>query len=495
MFSELFEPAPYMRPFLNVGFPFDILTGTYYTGKDGESICNGGVQHFVGVAGGGNLFKSTILHWLHLKVCANYIRNKGLVYDTEPPSCTRARYTELATTISRELAKQMVDKLLMTDITKVVGNVFFAKFKEAVEKKLAGGKDAWGTTPFLDEDGKNIKTLWPTTTEIDSLSMMTLDVVDKILEENEIGESGANIEAMKGMAAKTQMLIQIPKLTSSSNTYMLMSAHTGRTYQLDPRAPTPKQLSFMKQDQKMKNVPEKFSFLTNTLWEALTASPLINRTTKAPEYPRGPEDAMSGDTDLMLVTIRNLRNKSGPTGMPFELIVSQSEGFLQELTALNYLKNYERFGLGGHDKSYYLEIYPECKLQRTTVRGKINLDPKLCRALCITGELLQIQQVWKRLPEEFKCTPKQLYEDLIALGYDWDQLLSETRGHWIYKEDEANEPKHFLSTKDLLMMRIGKYQPKWAKLVKPATDAKVVVLPKEGLADGKKESFDLGVVA
>ena len=48
---------------------------------------------------------------------------------------------------------------------------------------------------------------------------------------------------------------------------------------------------------------------------------MINRTTKAPEYPRNSNDDLSGNTDLMLVTFSNLRAKNGPSGMPFELII------------------------------------------------------------------------------------------------------------------------------------------------------------------------------
>lgn len=65
MFDK-FPRAPSMRPFLNIGFPFDIQTGKYYTGKNGESILNGGLQHVTGIGGGGNLYKSTLLHFMHL---------------------------------------------------------------------------------------------------------------------------------------------------------------------------------------------------------------------------------------------------------------------------------------------------------------------------------------------------------------------------------------------------------------------------------------------
>jgi hypothetical protein len=57
------------------------------------------------------------------------------------------------------------------------------------------------------------------------------------------------------------------------------------------------------------------------------------------------------------------------------------------------------------------------------------------------------------------CTPKQLHDDLVALGYDWDVLLK-TRGWWSMDNDSQDLPP-FLSTMDLLRMRKGLYHPYW----------------------------------
>jgi len=458
MFDK-FPRAPSMRPFLNIGFPFDIQTGKYYTGKDGESILNGGLQHVTGIGGGGNLYKSTVLHYMHLIALERYGAACGMVYDTEPPSCNYPRFEQLSKRMLRLTEGSLRDRLLLTDSTVIVGNKWFKQLKEAIDFKLKSGKDGYAETPFLDEKGNKIKTLLPNLISIDSMSMFTSDNVQDILDENEIGASGANIEAMRGQGAKTQMLVQLPDMATGSNTFIMMTAHAGKQYQMDPRTPLQKQLTFLKQDVKFKNVPEKFLFLTNNLWYAVAASPMINRTTKAPEYPRNSNDDLSGNTDLMLVTFSNLRAKNGPSGMPFELIISQSEGYLRELSALHYLKNSDRFGLGGHDRAYFCHLRPDVSLQRTTVRSKIDGDAKLGRAIEICAELCQITNLWLDTPASVLCTPEELYRDIAAMGYDWEELL-DTRGFWVYENDK--HPQNFLSTKDLLMMRVGKYQPKWA---------------------------------
>ena len=474
MFDK-FPRAPSMRPFLNIGFPFDIQTGKYYTGKNGESILNGGLQHVTGIGGGGNLYKSTLLHFMHLTALDRYAAARGMVYDTEPPSCNYPRFEQLSARMPRLAGDDLKERLLLTDSTVIVGNKWFKQLKEAIDFKLKSGKDGWADTPFLDEAGKPIRTLLPNIISIDSMSMFTSDNVQDILDENEIGASGANIEAMRGQGAKTQMLVQLPDMATGSNTFIMMTAHAGKQYQLDARTPLQKQLTFLKQDVKFKNVPEKFLFLTNNLWYAVGASPMINRTTKAPEYPRNSSDDLSGDTDLMLVTFSNLRAKNGPSGIPFEVIISQSEGYLQALSALHYLKNNDRFGLGGHDRAYFCELRPDVSLQRTTVRGKLDSDAKLARAVEICAEICQMQNLWSNLPADLFCTPKELYDDLRMMGYDWEQLL-DTRGYWVYENDK--HPQNFLSTKDLLMMRAGKYQPKWATRNTSVAPVTNVVEPK-----------------
>ena len=259
------------------------------------------------------------------------------------------------------------------------------------------------------------------------------------------------------------MLMQIPTLTGASNSYVIATAHVGDKHQLDPYAPIVKKLSFLKGNSVFKNVPEKFSFLTNNLWYVLSVQILQNKGTKAPEFPRSPNDNLVGDTDLQMITVQNLRAKAGPTGMPFDIIVSQSEGVLVGLTEFNYIKSFNRYGLGGHDRSYYLELVPDITMQRTTVRGKINESAKLKRALEITSEMCQMVNLNFPQSAEVMCTPKELYEGLKEKGYDWDVLLN-TRGYWIFNGHKDALP--FLSTLDLLRMNKGLYKPYWLKTKK-----------------------------
>jgi hypothetical protein len=195
------------------------------------------------------------------------------------------------------------------------------------------------------------------------------------------------------------------------------------------------------------------------------AAPLLSKSTKAPEYPhRGHEH--EGDTDLCSVMIRNLRSKTGQSGRVLELIVSQSEGVLPGLTEFHSLRENDWFGINGDIKNCSLVLYPEQKLTRTTVRDLIESDKKLSRALNITSELGQMHLFWpihqfdsQYKKQGFVCSAQELYDDIKKAGYDWDMILTHTRGWWC--PIGMFEDLLFLSTMDLLKMRAGLYHPYW----------------------------------
>jgi hypothetical protein len=460
--SQFFISAPPLHVKLNIGCLHDIPTGTYSFGKHGESILNGGLSYITGVGGRGNMGKSIYLHYQNLTVIDRYCSSMLNVYDTET-SITRTRFTQLSVHLENiagvDLEKE--GRAFFTDNTVMSGNVWFDALRKLGDHRKKESKKYTLTTPFVNKkSGEYIQILNPFLGEIDSLSMFSTDSVENIYDKNQIGDSGANTDALRGAAAKSQMLMQLPSLTGQAGLYVSFTMHMGDQHSLDPYAPPQKQLAYLKGKTSFKHVPQKVTFLTNNLWYVMNAAPLQNKGTKAPEFPKDSTDTKEGDTDLQLLSVINLRAKNGPTGMPFELIVSQSEGVLVGLTEFWYLKSFDRYGLGGNDRTYYLELLPEVNLSRTTIRGKIDSDWKLRRALEITSEMCQLKYLCDD-PEQLFITPKELYETLKAKGYDWNVLL-DTRGYWVF-EEHASKEKPFLSTMDLLRMAKNLYHPYWMK--------------------------------
>lgn len=459
------EAAPNVKPMINIGALMDIPTGRYMVGKWGESILNGGLAILTGIVGIGNQFKSTLEHYMLLVAMSRMAGSKAETYDTEI-NIHEWHLAQFAERIFGEFAEDVIasQRWKISDKTMHTGTEYYEIFKTFLERKIKNLEKIMVDSPFLNRDGSNLLQMpLPTFSEIDSFTEFETDDVIKMQDANELGDSGANTIFMRQGLAKARLLLEAPRLNSQAGNYLIMTAHLGKESTMQnagPAGQVPVQmLKHLKNGDKIMGVTRKFTFITHNCWNCYNSNPLMAEDKKGPYYPRGRSDKVDLDTDLNTVQIRNLRSKSGPSGMALTLIVSQEEGVLPSLTEFHFIKENGRWGLSGNNTSYALDLLPEVTLQRTTVRGKIDEDKVLRRALNITSEMLQFRDTYRSL-EEYHCTPKELYDDLKAKGYDWNVLLN-TRGWWTYDNDQQEQP--FLSTMDLLRMRKGQYVPYWMK--------------------------------
>lgn len=467
------------RPLLNVGCLMDIPTGRYYEGKHGESILSGGHPNFLGISGKPNTFKSQLAHYVNLICTARYVPDISLVYDTEN-SMVANRLMELAEGVEGLNPAELFDEddpaMVLTD-TSVVGNDYYERLKEMSRNKIANKASILRESPFVDNLGNLYKVIDPTMVEIDSMSQLTVDAIEEMFDKNEIGDSKLNIEAMTAARYKSQMIAQLPSMTARASLYMSMTAHVGKEIKTDKYSPPGKTLPFMPSGLVFKRVPENYSFLTNLTYYCHSPTPL-QHDDKTCKYPTNTKDTFQDDVDLQEVTVIPWRAKSGATGRDFKLIFSQKKGLMVGLTEFEHLRRKKNRSVGKHSykmgygidgsnlTKFRLELMPDLALTRTNIRLKIDSDYKLRRALTITSEMQQILSTWD-LDEKYICSPAELYNDLVKMGYDWNVLL-ETRGYWIFN-DSLND-REFLSTMDLLKMRAGEYRPYW--LDKPSKNKK-----------------------
>lgn len=458
--------APVIRPMFNVGCLLDIPTGEYVKGKRGEMVLIGGHSYTFSVTGPGNSFK-TDLGLFPIMTCLNrYPSHRATVYDTEN-SLKYRRFNRIAKKMKNirhiDFKNEAIkEDPLLTLVQKadIVGDEWFDLVKEAKKEKLKRGKSINRTMPVVGSNGKLLEVKAPTHVLCDTLTQFgTSNVDEKMIDKNAIGDTGNNMMFMRDGVAKTQLIMQLPNVTTQGDIFFVMTAHIGQRFEMDPYAPKPVTLTFSKNGAKVKGVPEKFQQINEHLLEVITTKPLLDKVSKAPLYPAIEEDKEKGN-DLFAILAINSRNKNGQSGVSFPFIVSQTEGIMPELTNYGYLKENGKFGIGGNDRTYHLELRPDVKLQRTTIRKKLAEDEKLARACEIQAEMLQMRKLW-RVSEDKHCSPEELYNDIKALGYDWEVLLN-TRGYWMFREDEA-EQLPFLSTMDLLNMRMGEYHPYWLK--------------------------------
>ncbi len=469
MFAETkpgVESADSVKFLYNVGALLDIPTGAYLKGVHGESILNGGLGILTGITGKGSSYKSTIMHYMMLSAAAR-VGASGedsylLTYDTEM-NVHIARLKSLALSIPEFEGRDILDEgvWVATDKVKHMGNKWYEILKTFLDKeKIKNAKKYIRNTPFVDKDNNLLPTIFPTFSEIDSLTEFETDDVSKIQSDNELGDSGGNMLHMRSSLAKTRLMMELPRICNAANHYTLISAHMGaeNNIQQGPiSTPPPRKLQYLKSGEKIKGITDKFYFLTNNFWQVVNSSVKLNQGTKGSEYPKVQGDDEVDSTDLNIVSLKLLRSKTGPGGITVDILVSQEDGVLPSLSEFHNIKENGRFGLSGSLQFYSLDIYPDVKLSRTTVRGKIDNDPLLRRALNITSELCQMN-VLRKFTHIKKPTPAELYTKLKADGYDWNELLS-TRGWWTFNND--TRPVNFLSTMDLIRMYHGIYKPYW----------------------------------
>lgn len=470
-FDIQYDETQYIKPHINVGSLYDIPTGSYFFGLYGESILNGGLGTLTGIVGIGNNYKSTVLRYLELTAASRFEYTKIHSYDTEM-NVQRSRLLRLALRAGGAKFKNIFTDgtWKITDRSIYFANTWYERYKEFMEAKITHKKKLIRNTPFLTASRSGfIQWMMPTFSDVDSLTEFETEDVGKIQDENELGESGGNTMHMRQGLAKVRFLSDILKRATASGTSVLLTAHIGKDIPMDPRAAPVKKLQFLKGGDKVIGVTGKFFFLTGLAIQCQNATPLVNRETKASEYPFDSADNKNaGDADLNIVTTIILRNKSGPTGHVIPLVVSQRDGVLPTLSEFHYCKTDDRFGMESNPQHYAMHLYPSVKLSRTTVRQKINEDHLLRTAIRITADLCQMKHYWRFENQDDLPTPKQLYDDLMAMGYDWDVLLN-TRGWWTFNNTDT-QLQPFLTTMDLLRMRKGLYHPYWL-----AQDKKTVV--------------------
>lgn len=453
----------------NVGCLMDLPTGSYVKGLKGENIINGGFGALIAMVGRPNVFKSTIAHFMTIAAAHN-IAEAGYepymnTYDTEMNIHT-SRLLSLAQRFVKfaQLDIIMAGIWKITDATKHLGEEWYQKLKEYLrEEKIKNRKKYTFPTPFADKNGEPIYTTFPTFGQLDSITKFVTSDIEDISTKNEIGSSGGNMIFARSGLGKARLLMELPGLCNAAAHYMICTAHVAdiNMMGLQPHQQPQKKLQHMRTGEKIKGVPDDFLFLTNSLWQAMSSTVFYNNGTRTPEYPKTREEKDEESVDLNKITMKLLRNKSGPSGYTFDIIVSQVDGVLPSLTEFHFIKENGRFGLEGNNTNYHLALLPDVNITRTTIRELLDSNPKLRRAVKITADILQISQFYKTLPFEIPSLT-DLYEKLEKT-YGWDLLLN-TRDNWTFNQYEHETP--FLSSMDILELYHDIKKPYWFKEAK-----------------------------
>lgn len=454
---------------INIGAGMDIPTGHPLIGAKGETLINGGLNYTTGVAGIGNSFKSTLIHYMALSA-SNVVQagTPSLIntYDTEV-NISDVRLKLLAQGFENIDSDTLFDSeeglWCITDKSIYSADEWMTLLREYLAVRRGNRSKEAVPSPFVDRQGTPYKVQPAVFVEVDSLTEFETTNTISMQDDQELGDSKGNTLFMKQGLVKSKFLMELPRLTKGSDAYFLMTAHVGQemSIQTGPRMGGPtKKLHHLKGGNKIKGVSDKYFFLLGNLWFVYSTIPLVHDKLKTCYYPSTNKVEIA--EDLVELKVKQLRSKSGPSGYTLSIIASQSEGVLSGLTEYLNIKKAGMFGLSGGTTNHKLYLRPDTNISRVKVRSLIKEDKLFARALNITSELQQIQEFWPQVVNKgLWCTPEELYIDLTKQGFDWDVLLN-TRGWWTYNQ-YSDKILPFLSTMDLLRMRKGLYTPYWLK--------------------------------
>jgi hypothetical protein len=491
--------APKVRIKLNTGTLLDLASGTCILGRHGEYITNGGVPNITGVVARPNQFKTALLTDIIANAHHMY-GGKIIAYDSDASQETN-RFNHLYNqTNNTDIDLIESEELQIIDNTVVHGEEFHHITRSEI-KRIGSIKDNKFITPFIGVDGSPMHVKMPQFIAIDTMTALPVDTISEKQEKHHAGDSKRNTEDMTKGKVKSQIISEMPAIANAYGAKYIMSAQLRDIIQMDPNAPPKKKLATLRADINIAGVPSVFYEQTNQLWCILSTNPLLNDNGE-PDYPSqkmgmklGANKKTSKDRDLTEIELSALRGKGNMSGIPIYLVGTQTDGINNHLSRWHYLRRYsdettkKPYGTEGSNTGWFLSIYPSVKFTRVNVNDTIDDDPKLRRALEITSDIHQLLYSVRSFPRSLLCDPKTLYEDLIALGYDWDKILTETRGVWLFGDGDLKymtaEDKWPLTTADLLNIRAGGYTPYWlekAKWPKPKATTKpteVTTTPKE----------------
>jgi hypothetical protein len=450
---------------LPIGPLFDLIYCEFSKGKYGETIVNGGLPQYVVIIGSVNNYKTTIMHYLTIAPFSKIIEagypSRIDTLDTEM-SMKMSRLYQLAEKINPHLADVIKYSWNLTNTNAIAINDWVAKFEDMVESKDKDKSidivfEAF-TNPQTD---KPVINKIPTFLQLDTFSKFTNDKAYDKLKDNNLDDSGTNTVFLNIGMFKKKFLLPLPRNLARSNTYAVITAHVGEKISMESGPAMyikpSKQLQYLKGGDEIEGGTKELKQAPNLMFQAHTAKPLVNKGTRQPEYPLYEND---NDTDLNVVILTVLRNKSGHSGISIPAVVSQSEGVLPTLSAFHYLKEVGKWGMGGNNLSYFMVLRPDVKLSRTTVRTKIDNDPILRRAIELTADIFQLIMTRIEYKDIKYLIPiEKIYTKIKEMGYDWDKLL-DTRGYPLI--DNYNpEYKNYLSAPDVLDMYLETYHPYW----------------------------------
>lgn len=438
------EDENVVSPYINTGTIYDIANGRFKPAIIDDKPCwalDGGLSPCLAVTGRGQTYKSTIAGSFLAHTLLNYPEAEAYIYETENNVRGPDRYSELT-----EINAPFDGRIEFIPSTSMSINEFYEKFKELVEIKRKNRKKFLIESPFTGAGGKRLMMWVPTIILIDSWSNVQAEKTSDLFATTDVGDSSMNTMWMAEGNVRSRIMKDLPRSAASAGIYVIMTAHTGDNggMQQNPNIPPAKQLQFMRQSDKLKNVGSNFTLLTTAMIQTQKAKTLQDSNNQC-KYPyQG-----SNPNELSEVTTVIQRNKNNASGSLLPFVCSQDTGISNVLTHYSILQQYNNYGLTVKGNGSHINplLYSKADFNRKTIRQMAVEDYKFSRAMEITGQLCYIQKTWtlRLLPSKFSIQIEVLAEKL-----DKDQSLADrilnSQGTWPISKGQ----REHLSIRDIL---------------------------------------------
>lgn len=424
------------NPNFNTGTLFDLPTGKYVQGIDGEWYLTGGLPMHITVFGGRNgHFKSTITNACAMRMNCIYPDSDLIIEDTED---SLGKDKERAYAMAEELAPQ----INRANIQWLKGidydlDTFDKWFKDYCTKKEANAKDLMVETPFIDEKTmKALRVLIPTTMMMDSITELVSAVEEDLLNGEKspgLSDPKINTVAMIDGNKKTTWIRTMRRRCQRYGIIFMGTGHYDKVIEMDPYSPSPKETLLGKQSYRLRRCGSNLKFLASIY--ALTNATLLVDSNKEPLY----NDGTSASKDIFEVDVTLERCKTACAGTTTPFVASQTKGFLNAVTNYHYLRLNDYFGLTGNKQKHQVFLTPDVTISRNTVRQLADSSPQLRRALELAAQLCFIRNNWSRkdVPVDYDIEPVKIFE---LLNSDKKKTLVQdvlnTRGYWTYGKSE-----------------------------------------------------------
>lgn len=422
---------PSFIPYVNTGTIFDMSTGKFRAGVGNTYPLDGGLSSCMGICGRAQTYKSGIAGSLLANAMLVHPEAYALVFDSENTISGPERYDDFT-----PIDKPISDRIGFYNSTTTNLTEFYDLIKRTAAEKLAHQKDYMIESPFIDTNtGKPMRAWIPTFVLIDSFSRARSNKGDDQFDKNNVDDSAMNTFYLYDGGVKSRIMNDLPTRAAKVGIYVIMTAHVGDKMDLDPYSPTPKQLQFMKNNDRMKNVGSNFEFLTTALMQTNKAT-VLQDSNKHCLYP----DANSTDGEVNQVDTTMVRCKNNNAGALVPYVLSQTQGILKDVTNFQFLRNCKNYGMiaEGNNQKFTPLLTKDVTLTRHNLRKVTAANYRESRALELTMQLCFVQNFWStfRMPEYVHVPVEKFAEDLTRSEQAVIDRVLESTGSWSTSKTE-----------------------------------------------------------